>query len=134
MTGIPSARRRFLFHKVFRFFFTIKVYHGFLLYQELGTFYKSRASATLKKMDIIFTKHADKKLKDLKILGVLITKKQILAVLKNPMQTDIQSDAPNSIAIGNFDTDHVLRVVYRNEDGILRVITFYPARKGRYIL
>lgn len=85
-------------------------------------------------MNITFTKHANKKIKDLKVLGVKITKKQILAILKNPAQTDIQSDVPNSIAIGNFDTDHVLRVVYRNEDGILRVITFYPARKGRYTI
>lgn len=85
-------------------------------------------------MNILFTKHADKKVKDLKVLGVPITKNQILTVLKNPIQTDTQSDAPNSIAIGNFDTNHVLRVVYRNEGAILRVITFYPARKGRYIV
>ena len=83
-------------------------------------------------MTIVFTNHAEKKLKDLKNLGVDVTKSLIKNVLKNPLHVDEESDPPRKIASGKFDDNHLLRVVFREENDIIIVITFYPAKKGRY--
>ncbi len=83
-------------------------------------------------MKIVFTNHAEKKLKDLEELGVNITKSFIKNVLENPLHVDNKSDPPNKIASGIFSEKHALRVVFREEGDIIIVITFYPAKKGRY--
>lgn len=83
-------------------------------------------------MRIILTRHAEKKLKDLKQLGVYLTKSLIGEALENPLHVDTESDYPNKIASGIFDEKHILRVIFREEDGIITVITFYPAKRGRY--
>jgi hypothetical protein len=36
------------------------------------------------------------------------------------------------IAERSLDRGHVLRVVFMNEENEIKVITLYPARKGRY--
>ena len=83
-------------------------------------------------MKIVFTHHAEKKLKDLKNLGVNVTKSLIENVLTNPLHVDRESDPPNKISSGEFGKKHLLRVVFREENDIIIIITFYPARKGRY--
>lgn len=83
-------------------------------------------------MKIVFTRHSEKKLKDLKNLGVIIKKSFVKNILKNPLDVDYESDPPKKIASGKFGEKHVLRVVFREENGIIIVITFYPAKKGRY--
>lgn len=83
-------------------------------------------------MKIVFTLHAEKKFKDLKKLGVTIKKSFVRNVLKNPLYIDYESDPPKKIASGKFSEKHVFRIVFREEDGIIIVITFYPAKKGRY--
>lgn len=85
-------------------------------------------------MTVRYTKHALRKFKDLDVLGVRVTKRLIRSILINPYTVDAESDRPNSIASGVFDDRHLLRIVYRNEDGIIVVITFYPVRKGRLLL
>lgn len=84
-------------------------------------------------MRIVFTHHAENKLKDLANLGVNVTKSLVENILKNPLHTDDKSDSPNKIASGKLGKRHLLRIVFREEDGIIIVITFYPARKGRYL-
>lgn len=84
-------------------------------------------------MRIIFTDHALKKFKDLSILGFKVSKTQINKVLLDPLQLDYETDYPKIIASGVYDEKHVLRIVYRPENGKIIVITFYPARKERYL-
>lgn len=83
-------------------------------------------------MHIVFTRHSEKKFKDLKKLGVIIKKSLVKNVLNNPLHVDYESDPPKKIASGKFGEKHVLRVVFREEDDIIVVITFYPAKEGRY--
>ncbi|MBI2049610.1 hypothetical protein HYT32_01770 [Candidatus Roizmanbacteria bacterium] len=61
-----------------------------------------------------------------------VTKQTIKEIVINPEHEDRESDKPNIIASRGIDLKHVLRVVYRKEFDIIRVITFYPAEKGRY--
>ena len=82
-------------------------------------------------MRIVFTKHAQKKFADLRKLGVVVTKRRIRAITQNP--THIAEDEyQKKIAIGRLDAYHILRIVYKIKDDIITVITFYPARTGRY--
>lgn len=83
-------------------------------------------------MQFIFTKHAEYKLTNLKVLGVRITKRAIKNVINNPDHLEQDYDYPNLIASAKLGCSRVLRVVYRIEDKRLIIITFYPAKKGRY--
>ena len=86
-------------------------------------------------MKFVFTKHAtfDKFaiLKKHKF-KTPVTKRLIKEIILNPEHADEESDKPNIIASKSIDVNHILRVVYRKEFDIIRVITFYPAEKGRY--
>lgn len=79
-----------------------------------------------------FTKHALFKFKDLSKLGVNISKKKILDILKKPENLEEDIDYPNIIVSGELDKTRVMRIVYRKEDDKIVVVTFYPAKKGRY--
>ncbi len=83
-------------------------------------------------MRVIFTRHAERKIKDLEALGIYIENSLIKKILAQPIHLDITSDHPKKIASGEFDTTRILRIVYKEENGIMTVITFYPAKKGRY--
>ncbi|PIY90721.1 MAG: DUF4258 domain-containing protein [Candidatus Nealsonbacteria bacterium CG_4_10_14_0_8_um_filter_35_10] len=80
---------------------------------------------------IIFTTHAKNKFEILKRHKFLITEKQILKTIENPDLIDY-SRSPLLIAQGKIDKRHVLRVVYKKENGIIKIITFYPGRKKQY--
>lgn len=86
-------------------------------------------------MKFLFTKHAAidnflmlKKHK----FKIKITKRTIKDIIQSPEHEDKKSEFPKIIASKTIDERHVLRVVYRREDDIIIVITFYPAEKGRY--
>ena len=64
--------------------------------------------------------------------GFAIDRKAIINTVNNPDHIDPKSDAPNIIASKMFDKTHILRVVYKIEGGIIKLITTYPAEKGRY--
>lgn len=83
-------------------------------------------------MKIIYTKHALRKFEKLSQHGLNLTKRNISAVIRNPDHIDIKTDRPKFIASKDFDKKQVLRVVYKIKGGIITVITFYPAEKGRY--
>lgn len=61
-----------------------------------------------------------------------IDKKLVRKVIEEAEHEDRGSDKPNVIVSKEIDPKHVLRVVYKQEDDIITVITFYPAEKGRY--
>jgi len=84
-------------------------------------------------VNIVYTKHAQKKFEDLAKLGIKVTKILVKQVVTNPQhQAKDPSSEHNTIASRELDRNLVLRVVYRVEDGIILVITFYPSEKGRY--
>lgn len=82
-------------------------------------------------MTIVYTRHAAEKLheKEPKRLG--ITKITIEKIVLKPERIDM-ADEPVRIAIGTLDDRHTLCVVYRKEEDTAHIITFFPARKGRY--
>lgn len=82
---------------------------------------------------VIYTRHAQKKFHDLAELDIFVTIRQINKIIKKPITIDIVSDYPNKIASGKLDRVHVLRVVYREQNDIIIIITFYPGRRERYI-
>lgn len=83
-------------------------------------------------MKIVFTKHALGKFKHLSILKLGIKKKHIELILKLLDQRSKVEDYGVKSVLKEYDKDHDLRVIYREEDGIIIVITFHPAERGRY--
>lgn len=85
------------------------------------------------KVRIVFTKHAlVDKFAELKGHKFNLTQDDVTAVINHPEHIDNESDYPKIIVSKTFDKKHILRVVYKIENAIIKVITFYPAEKGRY--
>ncbi len=84
------------------------------------------------KTKIVFTKHAKGRFIDFKKQGLEFTKRQVIKTIESPDHIDKVSDAPKIIISKVIDKFHVLRVVFKVVDGIITVITFYPAKRGRY--
>ena len=80
---------------------------------------------------IVFTKHAKEKFEILKRHRFLVSEKQVLKAIKNPDLIDYSRN-PLVIAQLKIDKNHVLRVVYKQENGITKIITFYPGRINQY--
>ena len=83
-------------------------------------------------MLIVFTKHALGKFETLGRHKFIVSKKKVLETLQNPLLIDY-SRLPLLIAQSKFDRTHVLRVVYKEEKGVMKVITFYPGRFKNYV-
>lgn len=84
-------------------------------------------------MKVILSKHAkEDKFVILAKHNFHLSEKDVLEVVNNPDHEDKVSDQPNVIASKTLDETHILRVVHRKDGGIIKVITFYPAEKGRY--
>ena len=81
-------------------------------------------------MKIIFTIHVEDKLKELESKKLKITKRKILAVLKKPIALDKQINPHQSV--GTLNPTLSLSVIWKIENKMQKVITFYSARKGRY--
>lgn len=80
---------------------------------------------------IHFTKHAVEKFRILKEHGVKISRKDVIHAIQKPEMLDY-SRLPLKIAQCDLDKAHVLRVVYKEEDGNQIIITFYPGRRTQY--
>jgi len=80
---------------------------------------------------IYFTKHAKEKFDILKKHKFFVPKEQVVETVTNPEKID-HSRLPLIIAQREFDKTHVLRVVYKQEEGLIKVITFYPGRSKKY--
>lgn len=81
-------------------------------------------------MKIVFTKHVHDKLKEDEAKKLGITAKHIKEVLKNPIVADKLANPPHSV--GKFTEELSLSVIWKVENSHIKVITFYPAGKGRY--
>ena len=82
---------------------------------------------------IVYTKHAEvDKFELLKRHNFEITKELIEKVINDPEHEEKESDFSKIIASKSIDEKHIIRDVYRKENDIITVITFYPAEKGRY--
>ena len=81
-------------------------------------------------MKIVYTKHAQTKLREEDAVKLSISKKKIADVLNTPITTDT-SRFPH-IKVGKLRKDLSLCVIYKLENDTMIVITFYPAEKGRY--
>ncbi len=80
---------------------------------------------------IVFTRHARNKFEILKRHKFLVSERQVIKTIEKPDLIDY-SRFPLLIAQRKFDKEHVLRVVYKKEDGVIKIITFYPGRKEHY--
>lgn len=83
-------------------------------------------------MQICFTRHANDKSGVLARHGWSISREQVENTVRNPAYLD-RSRAPLRIAQSPLDETHVLRVVYREEQDTMVIITFYPGRKSQYV-
>ena len=83
-------------------------------------------------MKIAFTRHAKGKFRKFAEVGAFFSEQDVIKVIESPEHTDKVSDSPNTIVSRTTDEKHVLRVVFKVEDDIIIVITFYPAQRGRY--
>ena len=80
---------------------------------------------------IYFTKHAEDKFDILKKHKFSVSKEQVIETIRNPEEVD-PSRLPLLIAQRKFDKTHVLRVVYKQEEGLIKIISFYPGRRKQY--
>lgn len=82
-------------------------------------------------MKIIYTKHAEEKLGTKEAKKFHITKSKIEKIVKKPI---IQETLAVGLirVFGLLDKAHSLCVVYKIENGKIKVITFFPVEKGRY--
>ena len=80
---------------------------------------------------IYFTKHAKEKFDILRRHNFFISKEQVIKTITDYEKID-DSRLPLLIAQRKFDNTHVLRVVYKKEGDLIKVITFYPGRSKKY--
>lgn len=80
---------------------------------------------------IYFTKHANSKFNILKKHKFSILRKQVIETVENPEKFDY-SRTPLLIVQRKIDKNHVLRVVYKKEEDLIKIITFYPGRISQY--
>lgn len=80
---------------------------------------------------IIFTKHAKDKFGILKRHKFLVSEEQVLATVAMPDLIDY-SRIPLLVAQRKIDKNLVLRVVYKQERGTAKIITFYPGKSKQY--
>lgn len=80
---------------------------------------------------IIFTKHAKDKFAILLRHNFIVSTEQVIETVNNPDLID-RSRIPLLIAQRKIDKTHVVRVVYKEELGIKKIITFYPGRVSQY--
>lgn len=82
------------------------------------------------KVKIELTLHAKEKLKTKESKLLKITKKIIIDAIKKPIGVDRNLSPHRST--DKLNDDLSLAVIWKEEDGIIRIITFFPAEKGRY--
>lgn len=83
-------------------------------------------------MQFRFTNHAKEKLLSIRKAGFLVLQITVEKTIVKPIKVDRRPDG-TFIATSIFDKTHVLRVVYRHEDDIIIIITFYPGRRKAYL-
>lgn len=84
-------------------------------------------------MRFTFTKHALGKFKTHKLAGWKFLQRDINEAIKNPYFAGVEEKRGVKFVLRSWDKDHDLRVIYKQENDIITVITFYPTEKGRYL-
>jgi len=82
-------------------------------------------------MKTAFTKHALRKQEILRELGWGISLKFVEETIRKPHFTG-KTRYGQPTAISLLDKEYILRVVYEERSGIITVITFHVARRGKY--
>jgi hypothetical protein len=82
-------------------------------------------------LEVRLTRHAVEKLRLLSKHGLKIRRELVEQSVLEPERV-IEGLGGRSIAEKRLDEQHVLRVVFVKEENQIRVITLYPARRGRY--
>jgi len=82
-------------------------------------------------MKLRFTRHAAEKLSIMERFGFIVSTVTIKKTVNNPLRLEERQDG-TYIAMSLLDKTHVLRVVYRVENDIMVIITFYPGRRKAY--
>lgn len=78
-----------------------------------------------------YTLHAKQKFSLPEIQALEITKEKVENVIEDPAALD-RSEEQVVIAIAELSNSLSLCVAYRKSQQKIRIITFYPAEKGRY--
>ena len=81
--------------------------------------------------NVRFTLHAETKFKTIQKSGFSVTREDVIDCLRFPDKIDT---APNNIKISQkgMGSRHVLRVVFREDNQGIKVITFHPGNRRRY--
>lgn len=82
-------------------------------------------------MEIIFTKHAIRKREILRDLGWAIELDSVKESVRKP-DFEGKTKTGEQFVLKIVDERHSLKVVYKVEGAIIKVITFHITRKGRY--
>lgn len=82
-------------------------------------------------MDFKLTNHAKRKLEYLAQLGWDIRIELVAKTLTEP-DLELTTEHGEMSAISYLGGKHILRVIYKSEGGIKKVITVHISRKGRY--
>jgi uncharacterized DUF497 family protein len=82
-------------------------------------------------LELKFSKHAREKLDDSTSKRLGITANIIKTVLDKPDLID-NSEYPVLMAVGRLKSNLSLCIVYKFTERDLRIITFFPAKRGRY--
>lgn len=83
-------------------------------------------------MKIFYTKHANEKFKqESYVFKLKINKRLIRSIIQKP-QVEDRTRGEKITAIRSIDDKHSFVVIYKEIKRVILVITFYPARKGRY--
>ena len=81
--------------------------------------------------EIRFSQHAELKLEVLGRHGMTISPGFVIATIRSPDRCESE-EGGNMIAQKLLDENRVLRVVYREFNAFLLVITLYPGKRSRY--
>src|SRR3989344_2741249 len=83
------------------------------------------------KMKVIFTRHAEEKLKRRDIKNLKISKVKIRKILNDP-RSKSKTKYGNFAVVDQIDQEHDVRIIYDIIEVGIKVITFHIARKQRY--
>ena len=79
----------------------------------------------------VYTLHAKDKFELPEIKKLKIIKKKVENTIENPLALD-KSEKPVYIAVSELSDTLSLCVAYRKDGRDTRIITFFPAERGRY--
>lgn len=82
-------------------------------------------------MQVVYTRHAEDKLKRRDIKNFGVSKTLIEESAANLSTSSKTKSGENAIIVG-LDNEHDLRTIYDIIKGKLKVITFHISKKGRY--